>query len=309
MGKSLVIVESPAKAKTINKYLGSDYIVKVQCRSYPRLNRLPVVVQTSTPQERAKQAAATRKMSPEEKVAHKARKAKEQLIARMGIDPENNWDARYEVLPGKEKVVTELRKLAKSADQIFLATDLDREGEAIAWHLKEAIGGDDERYKRVVFNEITKKAIQEAFEVPTELDQSRVDAQQARRFLDRRRGFYGFSFALGKSCQGLISRSCPICCCALDRRARKKKLEHSFRKSIGKCLLTYLLLKRGIPVSRSVDFKVMHFALSMLSKSMLIKMRWIRPSLRFPSAKISRPVLNRMRHLLPLLCNRPQVRV
>ncbi|KZY43355.1 DNA topoisomerase I subunit omega, partial [Oleiphilus sp. HI0050] len=158
---------------------------------------------TSTPQERAKQAAATRKMSPEEKAVHKARKAKEQLIARMGIDPENDWEARYEVLPGKEKVVTELKKLAKNADQIFLATDLDREGEAIAWHLKEAIGGDDERYKRVVFNEITKKAIQGAFEVPAELDQSRVDAQQARRFLDRVVGFMVSPLLWAKVARGL----------------------------------------------------------------------------------------------------------
>ncbi|KZZ37997.1 MULTISPECIES: type I DNA topoisomerase [unclassified Oleiphilus] len=202
MGKSLVIVESPAKAKTINKYLGSDYIVK---SSVGHIRDLPTSGggSTSTPQERAKQAAATRKMSPEEKAVHKARKAKEQLIARMGIDPENDWEARYEVLPGKEKVVTELKKLAKNADQIFLATDLDREGEAIAWHLKEAIGGDDERYKRVVFNEITKKAIQGAFEVPAELDQSRVDAQQARRFLDRVVGFMVSPLLWAKVARGL----------------------------------------------------------------------------------------------------------
>ena len=81
----------------------------------------------------------------------------------MGIDPDNNWQAHYEILPGKEKVIEELRKLAADADQIYLATDLDREGEAIAWHLREAIGGDDSRYRRVVFNEITKSAIQEAF--------------------------------------------------------------------------------------------------------------------------------------------------
>lgn len=74
----------------------------------------------------------------------------------MGVDPEHGWVAHYEVLPGKEHVVAELKKLAKDADAIYLATDLDREGEAIAWHLREAIGGDDSRYHRVVFNEITK---------------------------------------------------------------------------------------------------------------------------------------------------------
>jgi len=202
MGKSLVIVESPAKAKTINKYLGSDYIVK---SSVGHIRDLPTSGggSTSTPQERAKQAAATRKLNPEQKAAQKIRKSKEQLIARMGINPENNWDARYEILPGKEKVVTELQKLAKNADQIFLATDLDREGEAIAWHLREAIGGDDSRYKRVVFNEITKKAIKEAFESPSELDQSRVDAQQTRRFLDRVVGFMVSPLLWAKVARGL----------------------------------------------------------------------------------------------------------
>jgi len=202
MGKSLVIVESPAKAKTINKYLGSDYIVK---SSVGHIRDLPTSGggSTSTPQERAKQAAATRKLNPEQKAAQKIRKSKEQLIARMGINPEKNWDARYEILPGKEKVVTELQKLAKNADQIFLATDLDREGEAIAWHLREAIGGDDSRYKRVVFNEITKKAIKEAFESPSELDQSRVDAQQTRRFLDRVVGFMVSPLLWAKVARGL----------------------------------------------------------------------------------------------------------
>jgi DNA topoisomerase I len=202
MGKSLVIVESPAKAKTINKYLGSDYIVK---SSVGHIRDLPTSGggSTSTPAERAKQAAATRKMSPEEKVIHKKKKSKEQLIARMGINPNQKWAAKYEILPGKEKVVAELKKLAKDADEIYLATDLDREGEAIAWHLKEAIGGDESRYRRVVFNEITKKAIQGAFKSPGKLDQSRVDAQQARRFLDRVVGFMVSPLLWAKVARGL----------------------------------------------------------------------------------------------------------
>src|SRR5690554_1369805 len=98
MGKSLVIVESPAKAKTINKYLGSNYIVK---SSVGHVRDLPVSgsAKTSDPKERAKQAALTRKMSPEEKAIHKKKKAKQQLIARMGVDPENNWEAEYQILP------------------------------------------------------------------------------------------------------------------------------------------------------------------------------------------------------------------
>lgn len=188
MSKSLVIVESPAKAKTINKYLGKDFIVK---SSVGHIRDLPTggSASKSDPKERAKQAAITRKMSPDEKAKHKAKKAKTQLVNRMGIDPEKNWLARYEILPGKEKVVSELKQLAKDADTIYLATDLDREGEAIAWHLKEAIGGDDTRYQRVVFNEITQSAIKKAFEKPGPIQQHRVDAQQARRFLDRVVGF------------------------------------------------------------------------------------------------------------------------
>ncbi|WP_394179373.1 type I DNA topoisomerase [Marinomonas posidonica] len=201
MGKSLVIVESPAKAKTINKYLGNDFVVK---SSVGHIRDLPSgKTATSTPQERAKQAALTRKMSPEEKLEYKSRKSRKQLIARMGVDPENNWHANYEVLPGKEKVVDELKRLAKNADTIYLATDLDREGEAIAWHLREAIGGDDSRYKRVVFNEITKKAIQSAFETPSELDLNRVNAQQARRFLDRVVGFMVSPLLWAKVARGL----------------------------------------------------------------------------------------------------------
>jgi DNA topoisomerase-1 len=188
MGKSLVIVESPAKAKTINRYLGDDFIVK---SSVGHIRDLPTGANRTTtdPKERARQAAITRKLSPEDKIVHRAKKAKSQLINSMGIDPDNDWKAEYATLPGKEKVVAELKKLAKNADTVYLATDMDREGEAIAWHLTQVIGGDDSRYKRVVFNEITKKAIRKAFEDPGTLNTARVDAQQARRFLDRVVGF------------------------------------------------------------------------------------------------------------------------
>ena len=201
MGKSLVIVESPAKAKTINKYLGKDYIVK---SSVGHIRDLPTSGSKKVdPKERAKAAAKTRKMDPKKKAAYKKKKSREQLIARMGIDPEKNWDAHYEILPAKEKVVTELQKLAEEADTIYLATDLDREGEAIAWHLQQAIGGDDNRYRRVVFNEITKKAITEAFEVPGELDTHRVNAQQARRFLDRVVGYMVSPLLWAKIARGI----------------------------------------------------------------------------------------------------------
>ncbi len=202
MGKSLVIVESPAKAKTINKYLGNDFVVK---SSIGHIRDLPTSggAKPVDAKERAKQAAATRKMSAEDKARYQAQKSKSQLINRMGIDPENNWEAQYEILPGKEKVVDELRKLAEKADTVYLATDLDREGEAIAWHLREAIGGDESRYRRVVFNEITKSAIQNAFKTPGPIDQNRVDAQQARRFLDRVVGYMVSPLLWEKVARGL----------------------------------------------------------------------------------------------------------
>ena len=203
MGKTLVIVESPAKARTINKYLGSQYVVK---SSVGHIRDLPTSgsgSSTSDPKERAKLAAQTRKLSAEEKAVYRKKKSHEQLIKRMGIDPDHGWDARYEILPGKEKVVDELKKLAANADEIYLATDLDREGEAIAWHLREAIGGDDTRFKRVVFNEITKKAIKEAFKDPGDLVMSRVNAQQARRFLDRVVGYMVSPLLWEKVARGL----------------------------------------------------------------------------------------------------------
>ncbi|MDX9873465.1 MAG: type I DNA topoisomerase, partial [Spongiibacteraceae bacterium] len=202
MGKSLVIVESPAKAKTINKFLGKDYIVK---SSIGHIRDLPTSGQAREvdTRERAKIAAETRKLAPAEKEARRRQRAREQLINRMGVDPENGWQAEYEILPGKEKVVAELRKLAAEADNVYLATDLDREGEAIAWHLREAIGGDESRYRRVVFNEITRNAIKEAFENPMSLDIDKVNAQQARRFLDRVVGYMVSPLLWAKIARGL----------------------------------------------------------------------------------------------------------
>ncbi|PTQ69554.1 type I DNA topoisomerase [Pseudomonas sp. GV071] len=197
MGKSLVIVESPAKAKTINKYLGSQYVVK---SSIGHIRDLPTSGSASAAKEPVKRGKAAAADAP---VLSAKEKAKRQLVSRMGVDPEHGWKAKYEILPGKEKVVEELRRLAKDADTIYLATDLDREGEAIAWHLREAIGGDDSRYKRVVFNEITKKAIQEAFSKPGELDINRVNAQQARRFLDRVVGYMVSPLLWAKIARGL----------------------------------------------------------------------------------------------------------
>ena len=202
MSKSLVIVESPAKAKTINKYLGTEFVVK---SSVGHIRDLPTSGNGKKvdPKARAAAAAKTRKMEAKEKAAYKKKKAKQQLVARMGVNPEKGWEANYQILPGKEKVVSELKKLAKNADTVYLATDLDREGEAIAWHLRESIGGEPDRYKRVVFNEITKRAIEDAFMEPGDVDMRYVEAQQARRFLDRVVGFMVSPLLWAKVARGL----------------------------------------------------------------------------------------------------------
>jgi DNA topoisomerase-1 len=151
MAKALVVVESPSKAKTINKYLGPDYKVMA---SVGHIKDLP---------------------------------KKE-----IGIDFENNFKPKYEVIPGKEKVIRELKSAAKEVDTIYVATDPDREGEAIGWHIKEELeghGAKRKKIRRVLFNEITKHAIQESFAHPTEIDLRLVEAQQARRLLDRIVGY------------------------------------------------------------------------------------------------------------------------
>ena len=192
--KNLVIVESPAKARTINKYLGRQYVVK---SSVGHVRDLPTSgggrkKTTTTTKKKKKTTAAASKKS-----AHAA------LISRLAVDPDNNWQAYYEILPGKEKVLRELKTLAQRAPTIYLATDLDREGEAIAWHLREAIGGNNERYRRVTFSEITRKAVQEAFSDPQDINMDRVNAQQARRFLDRVVGYMVSPLLWKKIARGL----------------------------------------------------------------------------------------------------------
>ncbi len=153
--------------------------------------------------EPKKSAKELKTYSDEEKAEYLRKFEYQKLVDRMGVDPQHNWKAHYQVLEGKEKVVNELKKLAKDADTIYLATDLDREGEAIAWHLQELLGKKDKTYQRVVFNEITKNAIKEAFEHPGEVNTARVNAQQARRFLDRVVGFMVSPLLWKKIARGL----------------------------------------------------------------------------------------------------------
>ena len=145
---SRVIVESPAKAKTIGKYLGKDFTVKA-CMGH--LRDLP----KST----------------------------------LGVDLEHDFEPVYKPIKGKEDIISDLKKSAKSADMVYLATDPDREGEAISWHLKQLLDLPDDKCRRVTFNEITKNVVQESIREPRDIDQKLVDAQQARRILDRIVGY------------------------------------------------------------------------------------------------------------------------
>ena len=148
MGKSLVIVESPAKARTINKFLGKGFRVLA---SVGHIKDLPK--------------------------------------SRLGVDINNDFKPHYVTIKGKAKTIAELRKAGKEADRIYLGPDPDREGEAIAWHIAEEIDKDKKKVLRVLFNEITEKGVKEAIEHPTTLDRNKVDAQLARRILDRLVGY------------------------------------------------------------------------------------------------------------------------
>ncbi|MBL0214602.1 MAG: type I DNA topoisomerase [Myxococcales bacterium] len=147
-GSALVVVESPAKARTIAKYLGSGYVVKA---SVGHVRDLPK--------------------------------------SKIGVDFENNFEPSYEVIDGKKKVVAEIRKAARENEIVYLASDPDREGEAIAWHIAEEIKDVNTNYKRVLINEITKKGVAAAISAPREIDMNKTDAQQARRILDRLVGY------------------------------------------------------------------------------------------------------------------------
>src|ERR1700683_1634822 len=146
MAKALVIVESPAKAKTINKYLGKNYLVK---SSLGHIKDLPK--------------------------------------RDLAVDVEHGFEPRYELIEGKKKLIQELKQAAKKVDQVYLAADPDREGEAICYHLQEELDGSKKgpKFYRVMFNEITANAIKKAFEKPGSVNLHLVDAQQARRILDR----------------------------------------------------------------------------------------------------------------------------
>ncbi len=213
MTKSLVIVESPAKAKTISKYLGPEYIVE---SSVGHIRDLPKKGGTTKTR-----FVVPKDLSPEEKARQKEINARKSLVRRMGVDPDNGWDADWQIIPEKEKVLKTLKKAAKNVDNIYLATDLDREGEAIAWHLKEALGPEKYNYSRVRFNQITKDAIIESFSDPKDIDLNLVKAYRARRFLDKVIGFELSPLLWKKIARGLSAgRVQSVALRLLDERER-----------------------------------------------------------------------------------------
>ncbi len=159
---TLVIVESPTKAKTITKFLGKGFIVK---SSFGHVRDLPK--------------------------------------SKMGVDIKNNFEPQYIVSKDKAKIAKELKDSAKKTDKVLFATDEDREGEAISWHLANILGIDADKAERIVFHEITKSAIEEAIKNPRPLDLKMVDAQQARRILDRLVGYELSPFLWRKVAKGL----------------------------------------------------------------------------------------------------------
>lgn len=182
MAKYLVIVESYSKAPIIQRYLGKDYKVT---SSGGHIRDLAKANQKTKP-------ATKVKLTDERKLARK-----------LAVDPYNNWKANYAIIPDKKKLLDSLKKQAGGKSIIFLATDLDREGEAIAWHLKEALGNLPAEFKRVVFAEITPAAIRHAFAHPRDLNMNRIRAQQTRRYLDRVVGFMLSPLLWSKLARGL----------------------------------------------------------------------------------------------------------
>ena len=196
MGQKLVIVESPAKAKTIKKYLGNNYVVEA---SMGHVRDLPK--------------------------------------SQLGVDIENNYQPKYITIRGKGELLDKLRKEAKKSDKIYLATDPDREGEAISWHLAKVLKIDEKEKCRIEFNEITKNAVKNAIKSPKVINANLVDAQQARRILDRLVG-YEISPILwrkvkwGLSAGRVQSVALKIIC------DREKEIERFYTKGVLDCRMS-----------------------------------------------------------------------
>ena len=230
MAKNLVIVESPAKAKTIEKYLGADFKV---VSSYGHISDLP--------------------------------------DKELGVDVKRNFLPKYTVSSDKKKLVSELKTLAKKSNTVWLASDEDREGEAIAWHLSNVLELQKENTKRIVFNEITKTAIQHAIEHPRQIDQNLVDAQQARRVLDRLVG-YELSPILWRKVQGGLSAGRVQSVTLRLVVEREREIENFVPKEIFKVQANFTTVKgSSFSAELSKTFSSEQKALSFLNQNIEVQ--------------------------------------
>jgi len=246
MPKNLVIVESPAKAKTIEKYLGSDYVVK---SSFGHIRDLP--------------------------------------SKGLSIDKDNNFEPSYQISDDKKKVAADLRKAAKDSKEVWLASDEDREGEAIAWHLCHVLGLEPTKTKRIVFHEITKPAIEEAVKNPRTVDINLVDAQQARRVLDRLVG-YELSPVLWKKVQTGLSAGRVQSVAVRLIVEREREIENFEPKAKYKISAIFIVDKQQLKAELNTTFtsskEVKDFFESILNSTYTVEDIITKPSTRNPSA-------------------------
>jgi DNA topoisomerase-1 len=254
MAKNLVIVESPAKAKTIEKFLGKDFTVK---SSFGHIRDLPG--------------------------------------KNISIDVENGFEPQYEIPTDKKKIVAELKKLAKAADMVWLASDEDREGEAISWHLLEALGLKEDKTKRIVFHEITKSAITKAVENPRKINKDLVDAQQARRILDRLVG-YELSPVLWKKVKpslsaGRVQSVSVRLIVEREREIQNFKYESSFRVVANFILENKVVLKAELPKRFQTKKEAEEFLVKCKSATFNVESLDTKPSKKSPAAPFTTSTL------------------
>ena len=257
MSKNLVIVESPAKAKTIEKYLGKDFHV---LSSVGHIRSIVKKTKDGTPP----------------------------------IDVKNGFETQYEVDPEKKKVITELKRAVKTAEQVWLATDEDREGEAIAWHLCEVLKLDPKTTKRIVFHEITKDAITEAIKSPRTVDMSLVRAQQARQILDRLVGFelspVVWQKVPGGKSAGRVQS--PAVRLLVEREREISKFEGSFQFKVT-AMFTYdgEEVKADLPQRFKTEEEAQAFLQSLIGASFTVTDITTSPSTRNPAAPFTTSTL------------------
>ena len=257
MAKNLVIVESPAKAKTIEKYLGKDFTV---LSSVGHIRSIAKKTKTGTPP----------------------------------IDVANNFETTYEVDPEKKKTITELKKALKTAEQVWLATDEDREGEAIAWHLCEVLGLDPLTTKRIVFHEITKTAIEAAIKEPRTVDMQLVQAQQARQILDRLVGFelspVVWQKVPGGKSAGRVQS--PAVRLLVDREREIQKFEGSFTfKITAEFIHDGQLIKSELPDRFDTEAEAQKFLESLSNAAFSVSNVTKTPGTRNPGAPFTTSTL------------------